>query len=351
LQISPRGAKYATTAGVDQYSARALERIKNIPGVETAAVTNALPLSRPPRMPFIIEGQPDNRVVAQYCMVTPDYFRAMGITLREGRGFAETDTADSESVVIVNEAFARQYLPESDAMGSRVVIGRGPIASRPLRIIAVASDIKQMDLESQPQATLFVPVAQVPDAMMRMLGRCWAMKFVARTTADPLKLAGAIKGEIEGIDSQLAVSGIRSMDEVVSGSIAAKRFNMTLLGLFAALGLLLAAIGIYGVISYSVAERTHEIGIRLALGASASDVLKMVLRQGLALAAAGACIGLIAAFALTRLLTNLLYGVTATDTMTFILIPLILAGVALGACFVPARRATRVDPMVALRYE
>ena len=351
IQVSPRGQQYNTTTSIAEFNRRAIERIKSLPEVRAVAATNALPMSRPPRMPFIIEGQPDQRVVAQYCMVTPDYFRAMGIYLREGRDFTETDTANSEGVVIVNESFAREYLPEGDPLARRLVVGRGPIASKPLRVIAVASDFKHMDLEGNAQASLFVPLAQVPDGMTRMLGRFWAMKFVVRTASDPLKIAAFVKGELQGLDTTLAVTGVNSMEQLISKSIAAERFNMTLIGLFAALGLALAGIGIYGVMSYTVAERTHEIGIRVALGASVSDVLKMVLKQGLALAAIGVAIGLAASFALTRLMTSLLYGVTATDAATFVLIPLILVGVALLACAVPARRATRVDPMIALRYE
>jgi predicted permease len=351
FQVSPRGKQYDTTAKVSDFNRRALDRIKGLPGVEAAAVTNALPLSRPPRFPFIIEGKADQRVTAQYVLVTPAYFRAMGMKLSEGRDFAETDDETSEGVVIVNEAFARQYLAEGDPLGRRLTIGRGGFASRPLQVVGVASDFKQMGLSSEPSATMFVPIAQIPDGLMRYLGRFWAMKFVARTSGDPLSLVPAAKQELLALDASLAVSRVRSMEQVMAESIAPEQFNMTIVGLFAAIGLGLAAIGIYGVMSYSVAQRTREIGIRMALGARPGQVLRMALKEGLTLALSGVAIGVAGAYALTRVVSTMLFGVSPTDPATFAIISVVLLGSALGACFMPARRAMKVDPMVALRYE
>ena len=350
FQVSPTGAAYNSTAKVGDFYRRALERLDGMPGVEAAAVTSNLPLSAQFRMPFGIAGQPDHPESVQFRLITPEYFRVMQIPLQQGREFADNDAQGAGNVAIVNEAFARKYLADASAIGQTLMIGRGPRALAH-QIIGVVGDVKQFALASDAPPMMFIPAAQAPDGLTLMMRRFLSCQFVLRTSGDPGTIAADVKQAMADIDPALPVSNVRAMEQIVSQSIAAERFNMALMGLFAGLGLALASVGLYGVMSYSVTQRTHEIGIRMALGARRGDVLAMVIRQGLGLALAGVAIGLVGAFALTRLLSTLLYGVSATDPLTFIVVPLVLLGVALGACFVPARRATRVDPMVALRYE
>jgi len=350
FQISPSGSAYDTTAKVGDFYRRALERLESLPGVEAAAVTSNLPLAAQFRMPFGIAGQPEHLESVQFRLITPDYFRVMQIPLQQGRAFAETDGQGSGNVAIVNEAFARKYLADANALGQILLIGRGTRALTH-QIVGVAGDVKQFALASEAPPMMFIPAAQAPDGLMLMMRKFLSCQFVLRSSGSPAALTSAVKQTMTDMDATLPVSSIRSMQEVVSQSIAAERFNMALMLLFAGLGLVLAAIGLYGVMAYSVAQRTQEIGIRMALGAQPVDVLVMVIRQGIRLALIGIGIGLIGAFAFTRLLASLLFGVSATDPLTFAAVSLIMMSVALGACFVPARRATRVDPMVALRYE
>ncbi|HJQ22318.1 MAG TPA: ABC transporter permease [Blastocatellia bacterium] len=350
FQISPTGATYNTTAKVGDFYRRALERLDSLPGVQAAAVTSNLPLSAQFRMPFGIAGQPEHPESVQFRLITPEYFAVMQIPLRQGRVFADTDAAGAGNVAIVNEAFARKYLADASALGQTLMIGRGPRALAH-QIVGVVGDVKQFALSSDAPPMMFIPAAQAPDGLTLVMRRFLSCQFVLRTSGEPAPLTAAVKQTMAEIDPALPVSHIRPMQQIVSESIAAERFNMALMGLFAGLGLALAGIGLYGVMSYSVAQRMHEIGIRMALGARRGAVLTMVIRQGVGLALAGVGIGLVGAFALTRLLSSLLYGVSATDPLTFAVVSLVLLGVALGACFVPARRATRVDPMIALRYE
>jgi len=283
-------------------------------------------------------------------MISPDYFRVMKIAVKQGRVFTESDDASAPSVAIVNEAFARRFFDGQDPMAQQLSVGRG--ANDPARqVVGVAGDIKQSGLDRPAPPMVFVPVPQMPDKLMAIVRTFTAAHFTVRTTVAPSSLGAEIKREIAGLDPTLAVSGISSMDEIAKLSVAPQRFNMQLLGLFAALGLLLAAVGVYGVISYSVAQRTNEIGLRIALGAQPADVVRLVLGQGLALALLGAGLGLAGAYGLTRLLKSLLFGVEATDPLTFASLSVLLLGVALVACFVPARKAAKVDPMVALRDE
>jgi putative ABC transport system permease protein len=350
FQVSPTGSAYNTTAKTDDFYRRALEQLESLPGVEAAAVTSNLPLSAQFRMPFGVAGQPDHPESVQFRLITPEYFNVMQIPLRQGRAFAETDTQGAGNVAIVNEAFARKYLSAASALGQSLLIGRGPRATAH-QIVGVVGNVKQFALSSDAPPMMFIPAAQAPDGLMLMMRRFLSCQFVLRTKGEPATLAAAVKQTMTAIDATLPVSNLRPMEQIVSESIAAERFNMVLMGLFAGLGLALASVGLYGVISYSVTQRTHEIGVRIALGAQPGNVLAMVIRQGVGLALVGIGIGLVGAFAMTRLLSNLLFGVSATDPLTFVVVPLILLGVTLGACFVPARRATKVDPMVALRYE
>ncbi|HEY9231983.1 MAG TPA: ABC transporter permease [Blastocatellia bacterium] len=350
FQISPTGSAYNTTAKVGDFYRRALERLDSLSGVEAAAVTSNLPLSAQFRMPFGIAGQPEHQESVQFRLITPEYFNVMQIPLQQGRGFADTDAQGAGNVAIVNEAFARKYLADAGALGQTLMIGRGPRALIH-QIVGVVGDVKQFALASDAPPMMFIPAAQAPDGLTMMMRRFLSCQFVLRTSGDPATLAATVKQAMADIDSALPVSNIRPMQQIVSESIAAERFNMALMALFAGLGLALAGVGLYGVMAHAVTQRTHEIGVRMALGARPASVLAMVIRQGVGLALAGVGIGLVGAYAVTRLLATLLFGVSATDPLTFAVVSLILLGVAVGACFVPARRATKVDPMIALRYE
>ena len=345
FQISPRGKNYDTVAKVNDLYSRGLERLRGLPGVEAAAVTNKLPLDRWLNMPYRLAGQSEWTGSVEYRLISPDYFRVMKMAVREGRQFDQNDAIGAEPVVIVNETFARRNLANVEPLSQELYVGFDPAMRR---VIGVVNDTKQRNLGEASPATVFIPLTQAAEGVSATLRQS---SFVLRTTGDPLLLSAAIRNEMSRVDPRLPVRNLRSMEQLVSRSIAPQRFNLSLLSLFSALGLMLAAVGIYGVMAYSVSQRTHEIGLRMALGAQARDVLKLVLKQGMALAVIGVAIGLIASFALTRLMRSLLFGVSATDPATLAGVGLLLTCVAMLACYIPARRATKVDPLVALRYE
>jgi putative ABC transport system permease protein len=327
------------------------EGIASIPGVQAVGGIQFTPLMPAKSATSMhIEGTPilqaGEKPGTDVRIITPSYFSTMGIRLIDGRLFDERDTRLSPRVMIVNQAFARKYFPGENALGKRVTIDwdREPA---PDEIIGIVADTKDQSMEAEPSPAIYWPHARQSDTGF--------MTFFVRTNDDPMRFMAAVEGEIRKIDPDQPVAEFRSMDEIVSASVARQRFNMLLMGIFAGVALVLAAVGIYGVMSYSVAQRTHEIGIRMALGASSSDVLGMVLRQGMTLAAIGIIVGLATALALTYqlkvMLSALLFNVATTDPLTFTVIPLLLACVAFMACFIPARRATRTDPMNALRCE
>ncbi|MBS1788101.1 MAG: ABC transporter permease [Acidobacteria bacterium] len=323
---------------------QALNRIAALPGVQSVSVASNLPLTDEWQIGFRVEGGDENAFyTAHGSFISNDYFRAMGIPLMKGRGFTDDDRPDGVPVIVVNETMARRFWPGQEAIGKRIRWG-GWNPQGWLTIVGVATDVKLSSLEAESEPTVYMPTFQISRLRREAL-------FIARTSADPSDLATALRREINAVDADLPVYDIRTMNEVVADSVAQRRFTMWLLTGFAAAALLLAAIGLYGVISYSVAQRTQEIGIRMALGAQTGNVVRQIVAQGMKLALVGLWSGLIAAFALTRLMTNLLYGVSATDPLTFAGIAILLSGVALLACWVPARRAAKVDPMIALRYE
>ena len=288
------------------------------------------------------EPLPDGDATVRYSSIAPDYFKVLGAQIRRGRDFDDHDEAKSRGVAIINEALARRYFPDSDPIGKKIVLGY--MGRRlPREIVGVSSDIKQEELGSPAKPEMYVPYQQVP-----WLG---AALIVRTSIRDPLSLQKDLQQAIWKVDPELPVTRADTVGHHLADLVAEPRLYTLLLGVFAAVALVLASVGIYGVMSYSVTERTREIGIRMALGAAPSEVLGLVIRQGLMLATAGVAIGLAVAFALTRVLTSLLYGVSATDLATFAGVSVILTGVALAASFVPARRATKVDPMIALRYE
>jgi putative ABC transport system permease protein len=350
FQIEPNGERYNTSGKASAFYREALERIRRLPGVESAALTNKLPLDWQFNLPVYFPDKPDQPQSVQFRMVSPDYFRVMRIGVRQGRAFGDGDNSSAPAVAVVNEAFARKYFEGRDPLAQQLSVGR--TADVPARqVIGVVGDIKQQGLDRPAPPMVFVPIGQVPDKLMAAVRSFTSINFVVRTKGEPLALSQAVRREIASLDAALPISHVSSMEEIAARSIASQRFNMMLLGLFAALGLLLAAVGIYGVMSYSVAQSTREIGIRMALGARRAAVLRLVTGQGMRLTLTGMAVGVAASLALTRLMGSLLYGVSATDPATFILYSLILAAVALAACLIPARRATKVDPLVALRYE
>ncbi|HEX8144777.1 MAG TPA: ABC transporter permease [Pyrinomonadaceae bacterium] len=344
MELSLPRSKYAEKERIVNFQNQILERIGALPGVESVSSTWMLPLSgQDAGRGFDIEGYtpaPNERTNAAFSAVSPRYFQTMEIPVRMGREFNEQDTAAATGVIIVNETFARRYFPNADALGKRVKL-RGD--DNPwLTIVGVVGDVKHTELTAEPRTQLYLSSLQSPFPFINV---------VVRTANDPASLAAAVRKEVWAVDKDQPVAEVETMLQLVSNSVARARFNTLLLGLFAFVALLLAAIGLYGVMSYSVTQRTHEIGIRMALGAQRRDVLKLVVGQGMILAFAGVVLGLCAAFALTRLMASLLFGVTATDPWTFIGVAVVLSAVALLATVIPARRATRVDPMIALRYE
>ncbi|MGH9902812.1 MAG: FtsX-like permease family protein, partial [Pyrinomonadaceae bacterium] len=323
-----------------------LGRVNELHGVEAAGATGQLPLGGNENVyDFNIEGRPEAAPGAApnagYQIVTPGYFRAMNIPVLRGRSLTERDTADSPQVLVINETFARLHFPGEDPVGRRVVsLDRAD----PVReIVGVVGDVRHQGLEREAYADVYVPHAQDPRRTMDVV--------VRTASANPRELEPALRGVIREVGKDQLIWQTRTMSELVSQSVEPRRFSMLLLGAFAGVALRLAAVGIDGVRSYSVTQRTHEIGVRLALGAQGSDVLRMVVGRGMALTLAGVCTGLAGAFLLTRVMRGLLYGVSATDPLTFAGVSLLLMVIALLACYLPARRATKVDPMVALRYE
>ena len=340
--------KYPDRARRSAFYTELVRRIEALPGVKSAAVTTNLPLySQGNSIGISIEGRPDPAPGQEQIVVTriisPHYFQTMGITLLQGRQFNEQDKADTPIALVISEAMARKYWPGEDPIGKRVKPGSSASSNPWFTIVGVAKDVRQFELNADPKPQMYLPYTQAGFFAPRDL--------VVSTNGDPLSLASAVRKTVWEIDKDQPVSNISTMENVLSESIARQRFSMLLLGIFAALALALATVGIYGVMSYSVAQRTREIGIRMALGAQRSDVLKLVVGQGLKLVMIGVLIGLVIALVLTRVMSSLLFGVSATDPLTFTIISLVLISVAVLASYIPARRATRVDPMVALRYE
>ncbi len=273
----------------------------------------------------------------------------MNMVVRQGRPFNESDIAGAEPVIIVNEAFARRHFAKVEPLGQQLRVGCEYVGDPAMRrVVGVVNETKQRSLSEAAPPIVFIPLTQAAEGVR---GNLQQASFVLRTTGDPSALTHAIRSEMRQLDPALPIRSLRSMEQLVGRSVAPQRFNLSLLGLLAALGLILTAVGIYGVMAYGVSQRAHEIGLRMALGAQTRDVLKLVVKQGMALTMMGVALGLIASFALTRLMKSLLFGASATDPLTFIVIALLLTVVALLACWIPARRAAKVDPMVALRTE
>ncbi|HEX6716484.1 MAG TPA: ABC transporter permease [Pyrinomonadaceae bacterium] len=341
--------KYAKREARLAFYDEMLRRVKELPGVESAGVITFLPLSfNGMNFTFSVEGHasPGDMKLpfALYRVVSPDYFRAMGITLQRGRFFDARDSAGSQPAIVVDRRLTEQFWPGEDPIGKRLKIGPVDSPGEWLTVVGVVGDVRQTGLYEQ-KMEIYVPYAQERRVFMS------PRDLVVRTKLDPTSLARAVRQAVWAVDKDQPVSNVRTMDQVFSAAISQERFQALLLGLFAALALVLACVGLYGVISYAVVQRTHEIGVRVALGAQPRDVLGLVIRQGMLLTLTGLAAGIVAGTFLTRVLSDMLFGVTPTDPLTFAGVPVLLLLVAFLACYIPARRATRIDPLIALRYE
>ncbi|HWO01896.1 MAG TPA: ABC transporter permease [Blastocatellia bacterium] len=342
VNVALSGSQYRDAAAISGFYQQALERLSSVPGVQSAAGVTALPMAGSfGGRYFSIEGRPPQPAGqgfnARTNVATPGYFETMNIPLIEGRDFDNRDARGASDVVILNQEAVRRFWPDESPIGQRINVD-----NRNRTVVGVVGDVKQSGLDADTTPEMFWPYNQVPVPFGTL---------VLRTTGEPSEMTSAVRSAMQEIDRDLPLYGIKTVNDVISDSVAPRRLNMLLLGIFAGLAIVLAAVGIYGVISYSVSQRTREIGIRMALGASHSSVLRLVVGEGMILAVIGVATGLVASFFLTRLMSTLLFGVSTTDPVTFVAISLLLTTVSIVASLIPARRAIKVDPMVALRYE
>ncbi|MGB8508068.1 MAG: ABC transporter permease, partial [Pyrinomonadaceae bacterium] len=341
MQISLSQTKYTDEQQQVSFFQQLLQRIESLPNVQAAGIVNSLPLSgQGAAITFQLAGAPPpaagEQTECQYRVVSPKYFRAMSIPLLKGRELTERDNLKAPGVVVINQAMARRYFPNEDPLGKRIGFGSALFWCE---VVGVVGDVRHYKLGAEPQAEAYLSSYQDP----------WRyMTLVVRTTND-YNVIGAVRREVLAVDKDQPVYNIRKMDDVLAASVAQPRFIFWLLSTFAVVALVLAVVGIYGVMSYLVVQRSQEIGIRVALGADRKDILKLVVRQGMMLTLVGVAVGLVAAFAVTQTISNLLYGVSATDPLTFVVVSLLMLGVALVANLIPALKATKVDPLTALR--
>jgi putative ABC transport system permease protein len=357
MLMSIDDTRLAGTRPVAQMVERVQTRVESLNGITDAGATSTLPLHQGSDLPFVIVGRkmkPDDLPDERIRYISPHYFSVMRMRLVGGRSFTAKDTLDSPRVIIVNEAFVRKYFPRAGALGERVLVGAtmGPIFNdQPREIVGVVSDTREVSLSEPPDPVLFEPLAQVPDTMVRAFVKMMPLHWVIRTAHDPMAFAESVRREALVASGGIPLADPQPLKQYVGDSISQQRFLMSLLAVFAGLAVFLGAIGIYGVISYGVAQRTRELGIRSALGAARTDLVQLVIREGMTMAGVGLVVGLIAAFGLTRFLESMLYGVSPTEPATVAAVTALLALVALLACFIPARRAAGVDPVIALRQE
>ena len=347
MNVGLPGIKYPKPENQVAFYKEVTQRIASLPGVKATGTTSVLPLSDNfDGRGLVVEDHPKPRgeeITVDLYIASPGYLRAMDIPLLKGRAITEQDTMDSARIALINSTMSAQLWPNEDPLGKRIKFPGSEKNPQPWRtVVGVVKDVSQYALDKKPPMQIYVPHAQFPTGFSTI---------VVKTENEPMTMTGAIRREIQAVDKDQAVFNVTSLEQLMGNSILNRRFFMILLLVFAGLALTLAAVGIYGVMSYVASQRTHEIGIRMALGAQASDVLKLIIGNGMVLALIGVSAGLAGSFALTRLLTGLLFGVSATDAVTFLVVSVGLILVALFACYIPARRATKVDPLVALRYE
>ncbi|MBS1791375.1 MAG: ABC transporter permease [Acidobacteria bacterium] len=345
MMVPASGQRYNDENAIRQFYREVLQRVSSLPGVESAGIVSNLPLSgNGDRSGFHIEEKPLPNPASAPSIerygVSPDYFRTMRIQLKRGRAFTEQDSSEAPLVAIIGETAARRFWPGENPLGKRVRLGG--LEDKLRTIVGIVNDVQHFGLDDAPDIQIYVPHDQWTDSFMEL---------AVRTTADPAGIISSIRREVKAVDKDAPIYQVATMNQLVATTTAQRRFTLLLVGIFAGLSLVMAGLGIYSVIAYSVTQRTHEIGIRLALGAQTRDVLQLVLRQGFKLTSFGLALGLIASLALTRLMENLLFGVSATDPMTIVMVAMLLLAVGLLACWLPARRATKVDPMIALRCE
>ncbi|HEX8424292.1 MAG TPA: ABC transporter permease, partial [Pyrinomonadaceae bacterium] len=347
LRVTVPASKYPEDNQIVAFHRQALERLKALPDVRSVGAVSALPYggNLGARTSFWIEGRPapppGEELSTDVRVTDENYFQTIGIPVLSGRTFTEQEAREDRRTIVINESMARQHFPGQNPLGQYLRVQMMP-DPQPMEIIGVVADAKYKTLEGPPHPMVYWTHPQLVYS---------EMTYVMRTNGDPMNLAAAVRREIQTIDKDQPVADVRTMQSWIDELTARSRFGTLLLTIFAGLALILAAIGIYGVMSYSVTQRTHELGIRIALGAKTLDVLKLILGRGLALTLVGIVLGLAASLVLTRFLSSLLYGISATDPITFGGLSLLLTGVALAACYVPTRRAMKVDPMVALRNE
>ncbi len=357
LKTSMVGPNYTTTAKVDQFVTQSVRRLESLPGVESAASTLMLPVECCIDLPFTIVGKAPTQGQyegdEQWRSVSPHYFQTFKIPLLRGRAFRESDLANSARVVVINEKMAKQYWPKSDPLGQAILIGKGlgpDFEEPPRQVIGIVGNVREAGLQRGEVGVMYIPQSQVSEGITALAANVIPLSWAVRASGDPDNLRAAIDREIHSVDSVIPVTQVQKMEQVISQSVARENFNMALLTVFAGMALLLAAIGIYGLMSYTVEQRTQEIGIRMALGAVRGDMMKLVLKQGMWLAGIGVVLGAAMAYGITRLLASLLFGVKASDPVTFIGVAAILAAVALIATLIPAQRASAIEPSEALRH-
>jgi predicted permease len=361
LKLALPEARYGTPLALEQLSRNLTGRLRALPGVRAAAFASSLPLQVGPTLPFVIDGKwgggnsTEGTGGARYRASSSSYFETMRIPLVRGRLLDERDVSNSEPVALINEAAVRMYWQGMEPLGSRIRVGPPAITDiadpQPRRIVGIVGDVHELGLENEPPAIIYVPIGQMPAPLTASLVRLLPCVVLVQTSGAPASVTAAVRKEVWALDPQQPISDVETLEAIVSRALSAFRFTMVLMGTLAVVALLLAAVGIYGVLSFLVGQRTREIGVRMALGASARNVVQMVVTQGMVSVAVGVAVGLTGAFFFARLLRSLLVGVSAHDPLTFVLAPLLLAVVALVATGIPAHRASRLDPVTALRQE